>query len=145
LIVSVSDDRTARVWARGGLKEQRILHHPVGVRSVACTPKGADADYCLTGAADGSLRRYNLDDNSDPLVFDGKHRGAVNCLAFNKDGTVCASGGEDREIRIWDVNGQLKFKLTDHRAGITSLQFTPEDQLVSAAKDFDIKLWNLSA
>jgi hypothetical protein len=149
LIVSVSDDRTARVWEPGSPHERLILHHPVGVRSVACTPKGADRNYCATGGADGSVRLYDLRGASDDplLVFDGKHRGAVNCIAFNKDGTLCATGGEDREIRIWDVvnNGQLKFKLIDHHGPVTSLQFTPQDQLVSAGKDNTLMLWNLSA
>jgi WD40 repeat protein len=147
-IVSVSDDRTARIWERGGQRELRILHHPVGLRSVACTPKGAAANYCATGGADGNIRLYDLAAGSDQplLVFDGKHRLPVTCIAFNKDGTICATGSEDREIRIWDVaTGQLKFKLTDHNGPVTSLQFTPQDQLVSAAKDNSMILWNLSA
>jgi WD40 repeat protein len=148
LIVSVSDDRTARVWDRGSQRERQILNHPVGVRSVACTPKGAAANYCATGGADGSIRLYDLNAAPDqpPPAFDGKHRGAVNCIAFNKDATICATGGEDHEIRIWDVaSRKLKFKLTDHHGGVTSLQFTPQDQLVSAAKDNALLLWNLSA
>src|SRR5262249_7773135 len=43
------------------------------------------------------------------------------------------------------ASGEVKFKLTDHRGPVTSLHFTPQDQLVSAAKDLDVKLWNLSA
>lgn len=145
--VSVSDDRTARVWERGGTRELRILHHPVGVRSVACTPKGAGTNYCATGGADGSVRIYDLADlDKPPVDFQGKHRGPVTCIAFNKDGTICATGGDDHEIRIWDVaTGQLKFKLTDHHGQITSLQFTPQDQLVSAARDNALMLWNMSA
>jgi WD40 repeat protein len=146
-IVSVSDDRTARVWERGGEHERRILKHDSGLRSVACTPIGAVANYCATGGADGSIRLYDLADLDKEYVnFQGKHRGPVTCIAFNKDGTVCATGGDDHEIRIWDVpTGQLKFKLTDHHGQITSLQFTPQNQLVSAARDNTLMLWNMSA
>lgn len=149
-IVSVSEDRTARVWKRGGGREQRVYDAGVALRSVACTPKDAAANYCAVGATDGTVRLYDLDADTDqPLrSFDGesKHRRQVNCIAFNKDGTICATGGDDREIHVWDVaTGQLKFKLTDHHGPVTSLQFTPQDQLVSAGKDNAVMLWGLSA
>jgi hypothetical protein len=145
-IVSVSEDRTARVWNRGG--ERQIIDVGVGLRSVACTPPGAAGNYCAVGATDGTVRLYDLDaDRDEPLrEFDreSKHRGPVHCIAFNKDGTICATGGEDREIRIWDVaTGQLKFKLSEHHGPVTSLQFTPQDQLVSVGKDNAIMLWSL--
>jgi hypothetical protein len=146
-IVSCSDDKTVRVWERGGDRERRIWQHPAGVRAVACTPKDAAANLCLSGCADGSLRLWDLGADSDqhPREFEGKHGRPVNCVAFNHDGTLCASGGDDNEIRIWNVStGQFLFKLTEHYGPITSLQFTSQGQLVSVAKDNTIKLWSVN-
>jgi WD40 repeat protein len=147
-IVSVSEDRTARVWNLGG--QRQIIDVGVGLRSVACTPPGAAGNFFAVGATDGTVRLYDLDADKDEPVqtfdLDSKHRGPVHCIAFNKDGTICATGGEDRDIRIWDVaSGQLKFKLSDHHGPVTSLQFTPQDQLVSAGKDNVIMLWSIGS
>jgi len=146
-IVSVSEDRTARVWNRAG--QRQIIDVGVGLRSVACTPPGATGNYFAVGGTDGTVRLYDLDADSDqPLrTFDieSKHRGPVHCIAFNKDGTICATGGEDRDIRIWDVaSGQFRFKLSDHHGPVTSLQFTSQDQFISAGKDAVI-LWTLGS
>jgi WD40 repeat protein len=152
LIASSSDDGTVRIWRTDEKKEYRIYYHwqgrsPLAVRSVACTPPTAAANWCLSGANDGTLRLWDLDSDSlKPLLeFKGKHRGAVNCLAFNSDASLCASGGSDNEIRIWEtVSGELKFRLTDHHGAIQSLQFTPQDKLVSTAKDQTMMIWNLA-
>src|SRR5262249_23695504 len=66
----------------------------------------------------------------------GQHRGPVTAVAFTPDGKFCATGGEDREIRLWDVaTGEPRYTLPlAHRGAITSLHFTPPGQLVSAGK-----------
>src|SRR6266487_558828 len=75
-------------------------------------------------------------------IRDGRVTGVRRVLF--RSGTICATVGEDREIRIWDVaTGQLKFKLSDHKGPVASLQFTSQDQLVSAGKDNAIMLWSL--
>jgi WD40 repeat protein len=145
-IVSVSEDHTVRAWPLSG--HERVWDAGVGLTAVACTPNGSASNYCAVGTTDGTVLLYDLDGDSDkPLrVFDkdSKHRRKVNCVAFNKDGTICASGSVDREIHIWDVaSGQLKQKLTDHKGPVTCVQFTPQDQLVSVGEDKAILIWNL--
>src|SRR5205823_3580997 len=91
-IVSVSEDRTARVWATGAdLGRERLkLDHPAAVRAVACTPHDAEKDLCLTGAADGVARLYDLSaegGNRPVREFAGGHKeGGINSVAFSPDG-----------------------------------------------------------
>lgn len=35
------------------------------------------------------------------------HQGDVNCLAFNRDDTLLATGGDDGTIRLWSIDGIL--------------------------------------
>jgi WD40 repeat protein len=74
------------------------------------------------------------------------HGGAVNCIAFTSDGSLCATGGDDYAIRLWQTNDRklLHAVTSAHRAAVTSLQFTPSGQLVSAGRDGQLKVWDVS-
>src|SRR5262249_41811692 len=137
LVVSASEDGTVRIW---GGPPRRPLWHPAPVRAVACTPVGAAENLCLTGAADGKARLWDLSAEQDQPIRElggktGGHRGPINCVAFSPDGKTCATGGDDREINVWDVaTGNPRYRLPGHKGAITSLQFTPLNQLVSASR-----------
>jgi len=151
MIVSASDNSVQVCDRLSG--HTRAYPHPGAVRALACTPPGA-ANLCLTGAADGKARLYDLtSDAVQPLrELKGQHRGPITAVAFSPDGNFCATGGEDREIRVWEVaTGEQRYALpTTHRGAITSLTFTPsrpatmEVQLVSAGKGNNaLCLWTL--
>ena len=110
----------------------------------------------LLGTGDGSAWIIDLDQmktdasgklEKEPLELEKHHQGAVLCAAFSPDGKTCATSGDDRTIYLWDSsNGKL---LKDgvirsaHRAAVTSLQFTPQDLLVSAGRDGDMNFWSV--
>ncbi len=158
-IVSVSEDRTARVWEKGGGQptERLVLTHPAAVRAVACSPaKANDRNLCLTGAADGVGRLYDLAGNSSSPVRELRngHTSPINSVAFSPDGRWAVSGGDDRAICLWDVeSGNLLKRFPEewgHKAGVTSVTFLavgPEDHkklsVVSAGRDGVLIVWPL--
>lgn len=150
LIVSSSEDGTARVWSRGTQNELRILPHPAPVKAVACNLPGTPGHLCLTGCGDGTARIYDLNESTEhpKLELKGEHRGAINCVTFSPDGKWCATGGEDRAICIWDTStGAVKHRFPagqGHRGAITSLQFFPNGLFLSAGRDNKLLLWKLS-
>lgn len=160
LIVSCSEDGTVRVWDRNVRRERRIWTHPSAVRTVACAQVelggGKKTNVCLAGTADGQLYLWDLDSTAgQPLqTLDKKHKNAVDCVAFSKDGAWFASGGDDHEICLWQVDRdkgqyQFKYKLESdpahpaHKAAVTSVQFTPDMRLLSAGKDNTLHLWKV--
>jgi WD40 repeat protein len=154
-IVSVSEDRTARVWATGkDLGRERLkLDHPAAVRAAACTPRDADKNLCLTGAADGVARLYDLSAEGGNVFvrqFAGGHKSAINSVAFSPDGRWAVTGGDDRAICLWDVDGGslLQSFPIEHKGAVTSVAFLvagPEHKLsvVSAGRDNALFVWPL--
>ncbi|KAF9524105.1 WD40-repeat-containing domain protein [Crepidotus variabilis] len=63
-----------------------------------------------------------------PVAKLNGHGGAINALAFNKKGTILASGGDDKQVRLWDLstnlNFQTLFETHDWWGQITRLEFT---------------------
>jgi WD40 repeat protein len=155
-IVSVSEDSTARIWqkdlAQG--KERLILWHPVAVRAVACTPAQAEKNLCLTGAADGVARLYDLaaQDRAFVREFANGHKAGINCVAFSPDGRWAVTGGDDRAICLWDVgSGDLLQKFPGdwgHKGGVTSVAFllvgkAKKLSVLSAGRDNAVIVWPL--
>lgn len=83
----------------------------------------------------------------------------VTCLAFTCDGSGLIAGGEDRALRLWEVNvggnisssssmlgsGRVRHTLTGHAAKVTCCSASPADSsfALSAGSDRAIKLWDL--
>lgn len=146
-IASASGDATVRLWDPASSAELRVLRHQGPVVSVTCSPPGSNTNLCVAGMADGRIWIWDLGSPSDKPTRQtaGGHRGAVSRLAFTPDGKHVASAGEDMEIYLWDAaTGEQKYRFpAGHRAGVTSIQFTPRAQLVSAGRDNTLRLWDV--
>jgi WD40 repeat protein len=155
LIISGSEDLTLRGWDAAGGRQLWVQTHRSAIRSVACTGPAAKRRLVVAGCGDGSARIVDLDrldefvsgktkQQPEPLVLAGSHRSPIHCVAFSPDGTVCATGGDDRNIYLWNTEtGERLHELAYHRAPVTSLQFTPRKQLVSAGRDNQLVVWSV--
>jgi WD40 repeat protein len=146
LIVSGSEDRTVRLWdaATGQLRWLQPMRSAVP-RAVACTPPASSGNLLLVGDSTGVSRLFNLEDmKAEPRALGGRHVGAVNCVAFSPDGSLCATGGEDMCLCLWKTEtGELLHRLTKaHRGAVTSVQFAGAGRVVSAGRDGMLVVWD---
>ncbi len=157
-IVSSSIDENVIVWNLFG-GTYRELPHGKEVWKVACTPDMADHHWFASGCDDGTIRMWNLDQEEfftapsiDPMwEKSAGHLDRVTALAFSPNGEFLASGGEDNKICIWKAKtGELLYQFNPenvdgelHQGAITSLTFTTQGKLISAARDKTIRVWDL--
>lgn len=96
----------------------------------------------------GAIQLYSLTD-APPQTLSG-HRGWVYALAFASDGSRLASGGQDGQVRLWNLAAKdLAAKPSSRVLGkqgswIGALAFSPADQtLASGGFNGQIRLWPL--
>jgi WD40 repeat protein/serine/threonine protein kinase len=108
-IATCSADGTVRVWdAKTGDIVHKLESHREGCLCVTYSP---DGKRLVSGSVDGSIQIWDAESGQELLTFDsqdgkergGAHEGAVTALAFNRMGTLLASGGRDGVIRVWDA------------------------------------------
>lgn len=158
-VVSAGEDGFLKMWRQGVKGEVASVYHREPIKSMAVSPPGAKQIMCATGTADGKIHLWNLfpEKNSEPQPvalleqpLDG-HNDAVTALAFSADGAWLASGAADGAIKLWNVaDGKLvylqrgaMFDDSPHQGSVTALAFTPHSRLVSASRDFTLRVWNL--
>jgi cytochrome c len=121
--------------------QAQLRGHGGPVRALAISPDGAQG---ISGSFDTSAIRWSLSRNVAEQVL-RFHDGAVNAVAFLKDGHVVTAGA-DAHIAIWTPGQPQPDKVLDGHAGpIAGLVASPDGNLLASASwDHSVRLWSLA-
>lgn len=74
------------------------------------------------------------------------HTGWVRCVTYSPDGTLIASGSDDKSIKIWDAKTGLEIaSLLGHSEWVERVLFSPDSaRIASASHDGTIKVWDVA-
>jgi WD40 repeat protein len=65
-------------------------------------------------------------------------------IAVNKDGSLLATAGVDRTIKLWNAEGKEQATLSGHKDWVTSVAFSADGtQLISGSYDRTAKIWDV--
>ncbi len=150
-VVSAGTDGMMYRWQPGsGDSTVRWQPGPSNIQAVAFLP--TDASRMMIAGSDGSLLMINSENGNLLQRYEG-HRGTVYAVALTSDGRFAVSGGEDRTLRLWDLESGRCLKTFSNADGdgpegpILKLVLSPDGQhAVSGAKEnlgHPLRLWNL--
>lgn len=79
------------------------------------------------------------------LGFIRGHRGPINTVAFSPNGQILASGGNDKTVKIWNIEGYLLCSLEGHIGLVNAVAFSPDGQfLASGDSNETILVWRVN-
>lgn len=123
-------------------------------RLLDCTlPQGWGGDLSVTFSPDGcflaivdstgEISVWNT--NEEKLSWQKKgHTDWIRAVAFNKDGTILATGSHDQTIKLWNVQTGDFMKSLENAKRVYTLAFSQsDDTLASGGDEKVIKLWNI--
>ncbi|KAF9222315.1 WD40 repeat-like protein [Gyrodon lividus] len=121
--------------------------HEGTIWNMAYLPGG---ERVVTCSDDWTVRIWNVDDGEQEGTsmehgdwLNGEQEGTpvehddwFNCLAVTRDGKRILSGGDDKKMKVWDVETHEPIKAWEgHTGGILCIAMSPDDQLVASAGD----------
>ncbi|OSM02279.1 putative WD-40 repeat-containing protein [Magnetofaba australis IT-1] len=150
--VTVSDDRSARVWRLRDGVLKRVLRPPLGLDgdgklyAVAAQPKtGLIAVAGYTGKEwrpEVSVYLFNWQNSALVKRLSGLPD-VVNHLAFSANGRYLAAGLASGGVRVFDVaSGRLAGGDAEYGKPVTWLDFAPDGRMVSASADGRLRLYD---
>ncbi len=152
-LLSVSHDKTVRVWDVASGRTRSVLRPPIGpgkegvLYAAALSPDGKTLAVAGHGCAEGGASGHPvflLDWAAGRVVglLEG-HASPVQALAFTADGKRLASGDQFGEVRLWDVSSRKSVRaLPASKKGIKGLAFSPDGRsLAVAAHEPTVRIW----
>jgi len=114
-IISVSEDKTIRVWDKAGNPIRKILGEKYSgsngkIYTVALSP---DEKYLAVGGylPEDVIRIYEYKTGKLYKVL-RSHKDVIFGLEFSKDNKYLLSSSADRTAKVWDIKEELKLKNT---------------------------------
>ncbi|KAH8286703.1 hypothetical protein KR018_001057, partial [Drosophila ironensis] len=68
------------------------------------------------------MTEYHVEEDEEQAFVGHTTGKAVTCLALNMSGTTLVSGGEDKQVCVWDIGSRQLIKCIPHNGAVTNLQ-----------------------
>lgn len=141
-IVSGSRDKTIKLWNTLGECKNTFTEQKTSswVSCVRFLP--GEEPLILSSYWDGYIKIWKTSSNQIKSKLSG-HKGYINCLTVSPDGSLCASGGKDGVVMLWDLQEEKHLYSLESNDIVHSLCFSPNRYWLCASTSSGIKVWDL--
>jgi len=137
-LVSVSADRTTKVWNTQGKLLQILQTTEAPMRGVDCSDNG---QYIATSGQDNQIHLWTPD-GTFLRTLKG-HQSSVRDVAFSPDGSELASISQDGTVKVWRRNADFMRSLNGPTDSVWSIAVSSDSQRMVSASGYvnQIILW----
>lgn len=135
--------------SRDGMLLKKIPSGAEQVNSIAISRDGKKLAVAVgKPGVSGKIMVFNLAKDPVPLqaefILDA-HKDLVHDLAFHPQGDLLASGGYDRLVKVWSIQGRkVVVELKDHSDAVNAVGFNHDGTLfASSGSDRAVKVWEV--
>jgi len=142
-IVSGSRDKTIKLWNTLGECKFTMEEngHTDWVSCVRFSPN-PNAPSIISSGWDKQVKVWNLTNCRMKQNLTG-HTAYVSTVTISPDGSLCASGGRDGTIRLWDLNENKALYTLEAGDTINTLIFSPTRYWLCAGTESSLKIFDL--
>jgi len=142
-IVSGSRDRSIKLWnTLGECKCSIDDAHNDWVSCVKFSPN-LNNPVVVSAGWDKLVKVWSLSKSFKIQDTLHGHTGYVNAVAISPDGSLCATGGKEGTVMLWDLNEARLLYTLDGGDIINALSFSPNRFWLSAATDAGVQVFDL--
>lgn len=148
-LVSVSADKSVRVWNVADGQQVGLVETPAALQAVALVGEGK---LIATGGADNIIRLWDFaavtapNKPAEPLKPTKEipgHGGPVTSLATYGPGAELVSGSQDGTVRVWNVAAGNAVRQMNHGGPVENIAVKADGQrVVSVSANNSAKVWN---
>lgn len=123
-------------------QELRRLPHPQPVQEILFLNEPGQPTILISACRDGYVRCWNVE-TGECLREKFAHRSGTVRLAVSADGTLLASGGNDRTVRVWKVDDLSEVVTLFRGTETRRLGFLGPDNYLLCGDASSLSLWSL--
>ena len=113
---------------------------------VSCLCFDAEEQYVVSGAMNGSIKVFDLNEGRLARNLSG-HQVDASSIQYHPYGEFIVSGSIDCSMKVWDVRNKSCIQTySGHKKEVTCVRFSPDGRwIASSSKDNQLLIWDLVA
>ncbi|AEA39105.1 guanine nucleotide-binding protein beta SU like protein (nucleomorph) [Cryptomonas paramecium] len=143
-IISSSRDNTIKIWNTIGQCKSTLIDK-ISTSWISCVKFISNKNIGIMSCSwDGMIKIWNMSKKKVHTRFVG-HKGYLCSLSISPDSSLCASGGKDGIVMLWDLQEAKHLYSLDINESINCLCFCPTRYWLCAGTSKGVKIWDLES